>query len=279
MVFFLAGAGASAAWFYHGSPHDGTAAAPDADNAAPLTLSDATKTILQNLNSPVEIRFYSMLDTSSVPDSVQAFAGRVDQLLAQYQQAGGKRVHVVRSTVLSNASARAALADGLKAFNIEKGDSCFLGIAIVCGSQKESISRLAPEWEQALEPDLTRAIARAAEPQPGAQTPAAPDTASFDAVKKALPNLDAMSLEDGKQALHDVSMGQFVQAAEEMKSQVEDAEQRFIQAQGSQSEQARQAAVLELQKIRAAGLLKLQKIAHDSQAQIVALQQIKQATP
>jgi hypothetical protein len=274
LVFFLAGAALSAVWFSRGGWHRS-----DAETPAAVVLSGATRAVLQHLDSPVEIRFYSMLDASSVPESVQAFAGRVDQLLAQYEQAAGDRVRVIRSTSLSRASAKAAQADGITAFNNDKGDACFLGIAVVCGGQKESLPRLAPEWEQALEPDVTRAIARAVEARPGAQPPARADTASLDAVKRAIPNLDAVSLEAGTQILRNASLVQFQQAAEEMQARVKEAEQRFIQAQGDQSEAAQQAAAEELRKIQAEGTRKLQQIAQDSHAQIAALQQLKKTAP
>ena len=126
---------------------------------------------------------------------------------------------------------------------------------------------------------MTRAIARAAEARPGAQPLARADTASLDAVKRAIPNLDAVSLEAGTQILRNASLVQFQQAAEEMQARVKDAEQRFIQAQGDQSEAAQQAAAEELRKIQAEGTRKLQQIAQDSHAQIAALQQLKKTAP
>ena len=137
LVFFLAGAALSAIWFSRGGL--ASRGAVPARRTRPVALSDATKAVLQHLDSPVEIRFYSLLDASSVPDSVQAFAGRVDQLLAQYEQVAGDRLRVIRCDSLSSANANAAQADGISAFNIDKGDSCFLGIAVVCGGQKESL--------------------------------------------------------------------------------------------------------------------------------------------
>ena len=273
LVFFLAGAALSAVWFSRGGPPNAAGVASSA------VLSDATKAVLQHLNSPVEIRFYSMLDASSVPESVQAFAGRVDQLLVQYEQVAGDRIKVVRCNSSSGASANAADADGIKAFNLDKGNACFLGIAVVCDGQKESLPQLAPEWEQALEPDVTRAIARAVEARPGAQPPARADTATLDAVRKAIPNLDAVSLEEGTKVLRDAALVQFKQAAEEMEARVKDAGQQFIQAQDNQSEAAQQAAREQIQKIQAEGTRKLQQIAQDSHAQIAALQQLKKAAP
>lgn len=276
LVLFLAGAALSGLWFTRGAWLH-----PNAENPAPL--STTTKAVLSRLDAPVEIRFYSMLDASSVPEPVQAFARRVDQLLGQYEQAGGGRVQVVRSETFSNPSANAAEADGIQAFNNDKGNACFLGIVVVCGGQKESLPRLVPEWEQALEPDLTRAItramARADESRPGAQWVARVDTSSLDAVRKAIPDVDAVSLEAGTRILRDASMVQFKQAVNEMDARLKDAEQRLIEAQGSQSEAAQQAAAEDLRKIQAEGTRRIQQIAQDSHAQIAALQQLKKASP
>jgi hypothetical protein len=220
-----------------------------------------------------------MLEASSVPDSVQAYAGRADRLLAQYEQAAGSKVRVIRCYSLADASANAAEADGISAFNIDKGNACFLGMAVLCGSQKESLAHLAPEWEQALEPDLTRAIARAASAQPGAQPLALIDPATMDAVRRSIPNLEAVSLKEGTGVLRDAGLAQFQQAAAEMQAQVKEAQQRCLQAQGNQSEAAVQAAAVQLRKIRAQGADKLNQIALNSHAQIVALQQMKQTAP
>ena len=199
----------------------------------------------------------------------------MEQLLAQYEQAGGGRLKVLKS-----ASANTARADGITSFNIDKGDACYFGIAVVCGGQREALPRLAPEWEQALESDLSRAIARAVEAQVAAAPPAPKvDTAALDTVKTMIPDTSAVSVEDGSQALRDAARVRFIQAGEELKAQVDAAEQRFIQAQASQSEEAQKAAAEDLRKIQADGTRKLQQIAYDSQAQVTALEQLKKAAP
>ena len=70
-----------------------------------------------------------MLDPASVSDSVTAFARRVDELLSAYQQAAGDKIKVTRFTSESNLKPNAAPADGIHAFNLDKGEACFLGLA------------------------------------------------------------------------------------------------------------------------------------------------------
>ena len=275
VVCFVAGLALSAAWFSHRVP----APAPDAAAPAGPVLSSATKAVLNHLASPVEIRFYSLLDPASVSDDVQAFAGRVDQLLAQYQQEAGGKIKLTRIAYQSYAysNANAALADGLKPFNSEKGDACYLGIALVRDNQKESLSTLAPEWEQALEPDLTRALARLAEANPKAPLTAPSESADLEAVKRSIPNLDSVTLEQGMQTLRQSAFMEFMRTAQEMEAEVKAAEQRFSLAQNNQSEAEQQAALQELQKLKAARRDKLDEIAARSSAQIGAFQQLKGA--
>ena len=273
LVFFLAGVALSAFWF----SRPPAPVASDSEN--PVALSEATKAVLQHLDSPVEIRFYSMLAASGVPDSVQAYAGRAGQLLAQYEQVAGGKVRVVRCDSLAEAGANAAEADGISAFNMDKGDACFLGIAVVCGNQKESLPRLAPEWEQALEPDLTRALARAAAAKQGAPSPARIDSATLEAVRRSIPNFDAVSLQEGTQVLREAGRTQFQQATVEIQAQVKEARQRFLQAQAGQSEAAQQAAREQLRRVQSEAADRLKQIALNSHLQIAALQQIKQTAP
>jgi hypothetical protein len=62
LSFFAAGIVLSALWFSR-TPSNIPAAQ---ETAGPPPLSDATKVVLQSLNSPVELRFYSLLDPTSV---------------------------------------------------------------------------------------------------------------------------------------------------------------------------------------------------------------------
>lgn len=271
LVFIVAGAVLAGAWFVR----KGSARANSAQTDAGPALSSATRTILQGLNSPVEIRYYTLLDKASTPTNVQAFADRVQQLVALYGDAGGERVKIVQGN-----SPNAALADGIKGFNIDKGDACFLGIAVECGGQRETLARLSPEWEPALESDLSRAIARVEEAQLATAPPAPKvDATAIAAVKVLIPDPNAVSLEEGTEALRATARVHFMQTAEEVKTQVDAAEQQYLQALASQSEADQKAAADQLRKIQAEGNLKLQKIASETQAEVAALEQMKKNAP
>ena len=271
LVVFVAGMALSATWFYVRNSH-GAKATTGAESA----LSGNTEAVLQNLQSPVVIRYYSLLDPASVPEPTRAFANRVSQMLSNYEQQAKGRIKVVRYDSQSNSNANAALADGIKPFNLDKGDGCYLGVTVDRDGQKQTLPYLSPEWEQALEFDLTRAIARPDAPKP-APPPPPTDTAAVDAVKQAIPNPDAVSLEDGTRMLRSRALAEFAQATQDMEAAVKAAQQNLLQAQNGQSDAERQAALKALQQVQADETEKLKQIAANSKAQIDAFTQMKSA--
>ena len=243
-------------------------------------LSDATKTVLSNLNSPVELRFYALLDPASASDSLPAFAGRVGQLLSAYQREAGGKITVSQQTSPSDSAATAAARDGLRAFNLDQGDACFLGITVVQNAQKESLAQLSPEWEAALESDLTRAIVRVLSAQPSAPVSAETaqsELAATEAVKSAIPNLPSVPLEEGTRRLRETALKDFQAAVKEMESQVKEAKQRLDQAQNGGSEAEQQAARQHLQQVQTEQTRKIQQVAGQAQAQIAAWERLKGA--
>src|ERR1017187_5372170 len=143
LFFFLLGVALTVAWFEYGKnglPGQSTAG-----------LSGDTLDRLRHLNSPVQIRFYSVLPAGSASQALQDFSQRVDRLLSEFQNANPAKIQVIRN--VSAAGANAAAADGLRPFNLEKGEACFLGVTVTNGDRKESLAQLHPERESALRSD------------------------------------------------------------------------------------------------------------------------------
>lgn len=274
LVCFLLGLAVGAYWYYRATHRDLTNVRETGGK-----LAESTKAVLRALDAPVEIRFYSLLDPATTSDALRTFAGRVDQLLSEYEQEAAGKIKVARHTAPSDSDARAASSDGVKAFNLDKGDACFLGLAIACKDRKETLSQLSPEWEAALESDLSRAIARVAAAKPVAKSAAtgAPqaDAAVVAEVKRSIPNLGSVSLEEGTQILRVAALKEFVEATDEMERRVTEAQQRISQAQNNGSEAEQRAALKQLQQVQAEQTEKLKQIAARAQAQIQALEQIK----
>lgn len=277
VVFLLLGFAGGAFWFDHYANTRGAATGMGGPgNSQPAGLSDATKAVLQRLQGPAELRYYSLLDPTGASDALKEFAGRVDQLLSQYEQESGGKLSVVRHHSQSDDST-AAFADGLKPFNMDKGDACYLGIVVIIGTNKEALPQLAAEWEQAVEPDLTRAIARLEEaPGPVGAVSVAPIKAkTMDEVKQAFPDVATISVDEGTQRLRAAAFREFSDAANEFTKQINDAQQRLTQAQNGGTEAEQQAALKNLQDLQAAQTAKLQAIAAQSQALIDAFKQLK----
>ena len=279
-IFFVLGIAASAFWFYATSKPNPPSTGETTGPAPAIQLSESTRAVLRRLNSPLDVRFYDLLDSSTVPESTITFAARVGQLLAAYEQAGGALVKVTHVSALSVATQQAADRDGIQPFNQEKGESCYLGLVLVLKGRKETLPRLAPEWEPALEPDITRAIARlldATQPIPPPAVASAVYTNAAQEVRALIPDPNAVSLEEGKRILQGAALKDFTAATKEMQTQLKAAEQRLSQAQASGSEADKQAALKNFQQVQAEQTEKLKEIAARSKAQLDAFERIKSA--
>jgi ABC-type uncharacterized transport system involved in gliding motility auxiliary subunit len=277
LCFFLLGVGLSAYWFHRLPRQAGSPGGPET-----YALSDSTRAVLDHLQSPVEVRLYSFLDPAAASPQLSAFAGRVSRLLDEYQRAGHGKVSVVRHDSFSAEMANQALADGIKPFDLNKGNGCFLGIAVACDQRRQSLPQLSPQWESALQDDLSRAIENVAESKapmsPAAsQSPAA--ATALEEVERVIPDPASVSLEEGTRLLREAVLKKFRTAAEEMQAQVHEAEQRIIRAQQSGSAAQEQAALQQLKQVQAEQAEKLQRIASSLEPQIAALQRLKEKKP
>jgi ABC-type uncharacterized transport system len=279
LVSFLLGIGGTAFWFNH-TRKQTTQQTETPESLGPLAAS--TLEVLHSLKSPVELRFYSLLDPASVSNSTQPFVERVEGLVSEFQQEANGMIKVTRFDTLSTSTANDALSDGIRSFNLDRGEGCYLGIAVEHNGQKDALARLSPEWEPALQYDLTRAIVSVLNARPPA-TPAVAtpqvDSATIDEVRRAIPNLASVSIEEGTRILRETALNEFKAAADELGTQLRAAQQRLSGAQGGGSESEQQAAMKQLQQVQAEQTAKLQRIAARLQAQIAALEQLKGATP
>jgi hypothetical protein len=278
LLALVLGAATGAFWFSRGAGRISKKVEGEKQGQPTLELTDTTKAILKRINSPIEIRFYSLLDPTTVDDATRTFANRTEQMLAAYQQEAQGRITVAKSNSQSYSTANAARADGIKPFNTDRGEPCFLGLAVVGKGQKESLPNLSPEWETVLEADISRAILRVAETQtPEGRTASKPeiDGALVEEVKRSLTNADSISLEEGTRILREAALKQFSATALEVQKELQQAQQELTHAQSSGSEAEQLAAMKHLQQVQARQTEQLKKIAADSQAQIEALRQLK----
>ena len=279
LVFLLLGIAAGVIWLYRAAHSGPVSVAGENAGSRPEALSDSTRAALGRLQAPLEIRFYALLDPATVPDSVTVFARRAGQLLSAYQQEADGQIKLTTVTEQSNPNLKAVAEDGIAVFNLDKGAACYLGVTLVLQGRKETLPHLSPDYEQALESDLTRAIVRLLDGTP-VTVPAVVsqiNTSAVQEVKALIPDLAAVSVEQGKQLLQAAALKDFTAAAKEMQAQMKEAEERYGQAQTGGTEAERKAAAKHLQQLQAEHTERLKQIAARSRAQIDAFQQIKAA--
>ena len=126
------------------------------------TLSAGTKAILAKLDTPVTIRFYSSRGVTPTEDSVllQTYAGRVQDLLEEYQEAGHGKILVQKLDPEPDSDAEdSARLDGIDPLTLSSGDKFYLGLAVSELDAKQAVV-LNPDRERLLEYDISRAISR-----------------------------------------------------------------------------------------------------------------------
>lgn len=132
------------------------------------TLSDGTRKILAELQSPVKVRFYCTKSEVASPQTVflSSYAKRVEDLLEEYQQAARGKLVVEKYDPQpdSDAEDRARL-DGVEGQTLQNGEPFYLGLAVSKLDQTQAIPFLDPNRERQLEYDLSRAISRVVAPE------------------------------------------------------------------------------------------------------------------
>lgn len=213
VVAFALGAGAGAFWVTERSN-------PTPQPPLSSHLSGATHDILKQLGKPVSLRFYSLLDPGASSE-LRAFSERVKQLLSEYQQNAGGKIDLAIVDNTTNSNPSQALDDGIAGFDLDRGEGCYLGVALSSDGRKETLPRLLPEWETALEPDLSRAIANLSKPITGTSTlqVATPDPAIAEMLNRAIPDASKVSLEEGTRVLRTAALAEFTTTVNETHAQ------------------------------------------------------------
>jgi ABC-type uncharacterized transport system involved in gliding motility auxiliary subunit len=127
------------------------------------TLSDGTRKILAGLDTPVKIRFYCSQGAVTSPETVflKGYARKVEDLLAEYKQAGKGKIIIEKYDPQPDSDAEdSARLDGVEGLPLQSGEKFYLGLAVNLLDAKQSIPFLQPNRERLLEYDLSRAITR-----------------------------------------------------------------------------------------------------------------------
>ncbi|HEU5396882.1 MAG TPA: Gldg family protein [Verrucomicrobiae bacterium] len=265
VTFFAIGVAATALWL-HFKP---------LGSSAGIALSEQNRARLSQLQAPATIRFYAMVPATDT--ALERYTDRVGQWLEAVTAASGGKVQVIR-VASGGTNADAAVADGVQPFNLEKGEASFLGLAISSGEHKESIARLQPEWEAALQYDVVRAILRV--DVPPAAAPLRPEIAqpspeTLRAIKRLVPDVASTSLADADRIFHQDFLKQCAEAGSEMEAKINAAQEKVTEAQKSGSAEELEAAKKNLAEIQLAQGDKLKAIAAQLQTELAVFRQMK----
>ena len=124
------------------------------------TLSEGTVTILKELDTKVNIRYYRTEDNDAIPEQVQIYIRRVEDVLNEYRKRSKGQVEVELLNPEPDSDEEvAALQDGINRNSINLVDSFYNGIVVQCLDEKVVLPALAPQQETLLEYELSRAVA------------------------------------------------------------------------------------------------------------------------
>lgn len=254
-----------------------------------VVLSETTTKILTSLDGAVEVRWFTPRDVSVLPAALTGYLARVGDLLTEYERVAAGNLHVIKCDPTLDASAKvAAGAAGVAPVATESGEIYYLGLTVSAAARSEAITSLAPEWEAALESDLSRAILRVSTKLPGAvraqatvQTPAPPaaiNPAISEELLRTFPDLAARNYEDLAVNLRQRTLEEFKIASAEMQKKMAEAQKNLAAAQANKGPAAQEAATQELQRVQTEQANKLSAITAQLAERIAVLQQLKAAS-
>jgi len=128
------------------------------------TLSDGTKAILGELDTPVVIRYYASRNTDYMPEEMKLHMRRVDDLLKEYASLSEGKLRIENLDPQPDTDAEdSANLDGISGQRIDD-QNLYFGLAISCLDKTSVLPFLDPRDETMLEYHLSKAIAEVTMP-------------------------------------------------------------------------------------------------------------------
>ncbi len=128
------------------------------------TLSDGTKSILGELDTPVVIRYYATRSSDYMPEQLKVHLRRVDDLLKEYANLSNGKLRIEHLDPQPDTDAEdSANLDEISGQNINE-DNLYLGMAISALDKKVVLPFLNPDEETMLEYHISKAIAEVSTP-------------------------------------------------------------------------------------------------------------------
>ena len=124
------------------------------------TLSQGTVNILKALDTNVSIRYYRTEDKEMLPEHIQVYIRRVEDILNEYKKRGRGSIELELLDPQPDSDEEvAALQDGVRATTVNLVEAFYNGIVVQCLDEKIVLPALDPNRETLLEYELSRAMA------------------------------------------------------------------------------------------------------------------------
>lgn len=281
VFFFFVGLGVGVIGLRQFAPQPVSPAAEATDQVVTQTavnLSPTTVSVLHRITTPVEIRFYTMWKKSHGTARLEQFSGRIDQLLAEYHAVAGDRL-VIRKIDNSNGPSgeSAAQADGITALHRSSDKLEWFGITVAADGQKAVMARLNPDWQDAFEFDLSRAIAQVSGQGAAAAVvvnPAPSDEATVTALLQSMPELPELTQAERVLKVQNAARTEFATAAKNFVAEIDAAKNNLAAARAGGNQAQIDAALAELNQLQNSQAERLGELSQTFRAQLAALDHI-----
>jgi ABC-type uncharacterized transport system involved in gliding motility auxiliary subunit len=128
------------------------------------TLSDGTRAILKELDTPVVIRYYASRNTTYMPEQLKLHMRRVDDLLKEYASLSNGKLRIDELDPQPDTDAEdSANLDGINGQRFDD-QNLYFGLAVSCLDRTSVIPFLDPQDETMLEYHLSKAIGEVTTP-------------------------------------------------------------------------------------------------------------------
>jgi ABC-type uncharacterized transport system involved in gliding motility auxiliary subunit len=128
------------------------------------TLSEGTKSILSELDTPIVIRYYASRNSDYMPEQLKVHVRRIDDLLKEYTNLSNGKLRIEKIDPQPDTDAEdSANLDEISGQRINE-DNLYLGMAVSALDKKVVLPFLNPNEETMLEYQISKAIAEVTTP-------------------------------------------------------------------------------------------------------------------
>jgi ABC-type uncharacterized transport system involved in gliding motility auxiliary subunit len=137
----------------------------DATSENLYSLSDASKSILSDMEDTVDIKVFYSKSVENLPLSIKTYAPRMIDFLREYEHvAAGKVTVEAFNPEMDSDEEEWAQQYGIRGIDLPTGDTVYFGLVVIAADREETIEFMDPAREKQLEYDITQALTKVQTP-------------------------------------------------------------------------------------------------------------------